>query len=141
MLRKAGEKPCGCQHSDPEVFQTIWKHLRTDGVPDQAANQLTAEMLQHGEDFESSVEKYQQYEDNYRSKGFNEHAAQAMAVEAMEGREEPPSKSLRFARMAGEQSNQFQVPPGSSGEEIAAISELMTGNRPEEVYMNGAQIY
>ena len=25
---------------------------------------------------------------NYKSKGFNEHAAQAMAVEAMEGREE-----------------------------------------------------
>jgi hypothetical protein len=27
-------------------------------------------------------------ESNYKSKGFNEHAAQAMAVEAMEGREE-----------------------------------------------------
>ena len=101
MLRKAGEKPCGCQHSDPEVFQTIWKHLKTDGVPDQAANQMAAEMLQHGEDFESSVELYQQYEDNYRSRGFNEHAAQAMAVEAMEGREEPPKESLRFAMIRG----------------------------------------
>ena len=99
-MRKAGEKPCGCQHSDPEVFQTIWKHLKTDGVPDQAANQMAAEMLQNGEDFESSVEKYQQYEENYRSKGFNEHAAQAMAVEAMEGREEPPKKSLRFAMLS-----------------------------------------
>ena len=98
-MRKAGEKPCGCKHSDPEVFQTIWKHLRTDGVPDQAANQMAAEMLQHGEDFESSVERYQQYEENYKSKGFNEHAAQAMAVEALEGREEPPSESMRFARI------------------------------------------
>ena len=51
--------------------------------------------------FESSVEKYQGLEENYRSKGFNEHAAQAMAVEAMEGREEQPSESLRFARIHG----------------------------------------
>ena len=39
--------------------------------------------------------------ESLKSKGFNEHAAQAMAVEAMEGREEPPSKSLRFARVHG----------------------------------------
>jgi len=84
---------------DPEVFQTIWKHLKTDGVPDQAANQMTAEMLTSGEDFESSVEKYEQYYAIFREKGFNEHAAQAMAVEALEGREEAPSESLRFARI------------------------------------------
>ena len=96
-MRLAGENT----QENPEVFQTIWKHLKTDGVPDQAANQMTAEMLTHGEDFESSVEKYQGLESNYKSKGFNEHAAQAMAVEAMEGREEPPSKSLRFARLNG----------------------------------------
>ena len=96
-MRLAGEST----QENPEVFQTIWKHLKTDGVPDQAANQMTAEMLTHGEDFESSVEKYQGLESNYKSKGFNEHAAQAMAVEAMEGREEPPSKSLRFARLNG----------------------------------------
>ena len=92
-LRKAGDEVT------PELYQTIWKHLRSDGVPDQAANQMTAEMVTHGEDFESSVEKYQQYEDNYKSKGFNEHAAQAMAVEALEGREEEPSESRRFAMM------------------------------------------
>jgi len=91
-MRKAGEV-------NPEIFQTIWKHLKTDGVPDQAANQMAAEMVTHGEDFESSVERYQQYEDNYKSKGFNEHAAQAMAVEALEGREEPPSESTRFAQL------------------------------------------
>lgn len=93
-MRLAGQET---QH-DPEVFQTIWKHLKSDGVPDQAANQMTAEMLTNGEDFESSVERYQQFEDNYRSKGFNEHAAQAMAVEALEGREEAPKESIRFAR-------------------------------------------
>ncbi len=87
------------EDTDPEIFQTIFKHLTSDGVDDQAANHLTAEMLQHGEDFESSIEKYQMYYDNYISKGFNEHAAQAMAVESMEGREEPPEKSQRFAML------------------------------------------
>lgn len=85
----------------PEVFQTIWKHLKSDGVEDQAANHLAAEMVNHGEDFDSSIERYEEYLDNYKSKGFNEHAAQAMAVEAMEGREEAPRKSIRFAMLRG----------------------------------------
>ena len=95
-MRLAGEA-CQC---DPEVFQTIWKHLKTDGVPDQAANQMAAEMMTHGEDFESSVEKYQQAESIYKEKGFNEHAAQAMAVESMEDGIEP-KQSLRYARIHG----------------------------------------
>jgi len=94
-VRLAGD----CCNNDPEMYQTIWKHLRSDGMPDQAANQLTAEMMTHGADIDSSVEKYERYYDNYRSKGFNEHAAQAMAVESLEGREEAPQESLRFARL------------------------------------------
>ncbi len=93
-IRKAGEEVT------PELYQNIWKHLKSDGVPDQAAHQMAAEMITH-DDFEGSVEKYQQYEENYKSKGFNEHAAQAMAVEALEGREEAPNESLRFARVHG----------------------------------------
>ena len=108
-MRLAGE----VTKQDPEMFQTIWKHLKSDGVPDQAANQMTAEMMTHGEDFESSVEKYQQFEDNYKSKGFNEHAAQAMAVEALEGREEAPKQSLRFARLNDEESSDRGVNFGS----------------------------
>ena len=95
--RKAGD----IQEHSPEVFQTIWKHLKSDGVEDQAANHLTAEMLHHGEDFESSIDLYQQNYDNYRSKGFNEHAAQAMAVESMEEGAEQPAKSIRFAMLNG----------------------------------------
>ena len=93
-IRKAGEEVT------PELFQNIWKHLKSDGIPDQAANQMAAEMISH-DDFEGSVEKYQDMERNYASKGFNKHAAQAMAVEALEGREEPPKESLRFARLRG----------------------------------------
>ena len=94
-IRKAGD--CA---NDPEIFQTIWKHLKTDGVPDQAANQMTAEMLTHGEDFESSVEAYQSAYQNFRERGYNEHAAQAMAVESLEA-EDRPSESIRFARIYG----------------------------------------
>ena len=93
-MRKAGEEVT------PELYQNIWKHLKSDGSPEQAANQMAAEMITH-DDFEGSVEKYQQYEDNYKSRGFNEHAAQAMAVEAVAGREDETRESLRFARMHG----------------------------------------
>ena len=94
-MRKAGEFI-----DDPEMFQTIWKHLKTDGMPDQAANQLTAEMVTHGEDIDSSIEAYERNYANYKERGFNEHAAQAMAVESL-GNEETPAESTRFARIHG----------------------------------------
>ncbi len=95
-MRKAAD----IKDTDPEVFQTIWKHLKTDGVPDQAANQLTAEMLHHGEDFESSIENYERNFANYKERGYNEHAAQAMAVESLESGENP-NESVRFAGIYG----------------------------------------
>ena len=61
-MRLAGEQP----KNDPEIFQTIWKRLKSDGMPDQAANQLTAEMVTHGEDVDSSIERYQRNYDNFR---------------------------------------------------------------------------
>lgn len=109
-MRKAGDKPCGCQHSEPEVFQTIWKHLKSDGMPDQAANHMTAEMLTHGEDFESSIEQYERNFANYKTKGFNEHAAQAMAVESLEDGAEQPRESIRFAGSMGEDLSDYISP-------------------------------
>ena len=96
-MRLAGEQPKG----DPEIFQTIWKHLKSDGMPDQAANQLTAEMVTHGEDVDSSIERYERAYDNFRERGYNEHAAQAMAVESLESGESP-TESRRFAGIYGE---------------------------------------
>ncbi len=89
--RKAGELA-----SDPDIFQAIWKHLKSDGVEDQAANQMAAEMIHNGEDFESSIEQYERNLTNYKEKGYNEHAAQAMAVESLESGENP-KESTRFA--------------------------------------------
>ena len=139
-MRKAGEKPCGCKHSEPEVFQTIWKHLKSDGMPDQAANHMTAEMLTHGEDFESSIEQYERNFANYKTKGFNEHAAQAMAVESLEDGAEQPRESMRFAGSMGEDLNKFIAPDGASGEEIAMMAQSMTGEKPQKVYMDGKRI-
>ena len=96
-MRLAGEQP----KNDPEIFQTIWKHLKSDGMPDQAANQLTAEMVTHGEDVDSSIERYERNYDNYRERGYNEHAAQAMAVESLESGEQP-QESRRFAGIYGD---------------------------------------
>jgi len=139
-MRKAGDKPCGCQHSEPEVFQTIWKHLKSDGMPDQAANHMTAEMLTHGEDFESSIEQYERNFANYKNKGFNEHAAQAMAVESLEDGAEQPRESMRFAGSMGEDLGGFMASEDSSGEDIAMMAQSMSGVKPEKVYMKGQQI-
>ena len=66
-------------------------------MPDQAANHMAAEMVMN----KRSIEDFERYFANYKEKGFNEHAAQAMAVEALEGREEAPRESIRFARIYG----------------------------------------
>ena len=95
-MRKAGEFA-----NDPEIFQSIWKHLKSDGVEDQAANQMAAEMVTHGEDFDSSIERYERNLSNFKEKGYNEHAAQAMAVESLESGKQP-KESTRFARIYGE---------------------------------------
>ena len=95
-MRKAGDHVEG-----PELFSAIYMHLRSDDVPDQAANQLRAEILTHGDDVDSSVEKYQENYANSRSKGYCDESAQAMAVESMEEGAEQPKRSVRFARMYG----------------------------------------
>ena len=86
--------------ADPKVFQNIWEHLKSDGVEDQAANQMAAEMMTH-EGFEGRIEDYQRNLANFQEKGFNKHAAQAMAVESMEEGAEQPRESTRFARIYG----------------------------------------
>ena len=97
-MRKAGDHVEG-----PELFSAIYKHLRSDEIPDQAANQMTAEILTHGEDVDSSVERFQENYANFRSKGYCDESAQAMAVESMEEGAEQPARSLRFARVYGDE--------------------------------------
>jgi hypothetical protein len=58
---------------------------------------MAAEMVSH-DDFEGSIEDFQRNFDNYKERGYNEHAAQAMAVESLESGE-TPHESTRFARL------------------------------------------
>ena len=67
-------------------------------MEDQAANHMAAEMITHGEDFDSSIERYERNLSNFKERGYNEHAAQAMAVESLETGENP-KESIRFARL------------------------------------------
>ena len=94
-MRKAGEFV-----DDPEMFQNIWKHLKSDGVPDQAANQLAAKMMTAEDGLDSSIESYERNYANYREKGFCNEAAQALAVESLE-QGNGPEESVRFARIHG----------------------------------------
>ena len=93
-MRKAGEFV-----DDPEMFQTIWKHLKSDGMPDQAANQLTAEMMMHGDDIDTSIEAFERNYANFKEKGYCPEAAQALAVESVEKDADQPEESIRFARI------------------------------------------
>jgi len=49
-----------------------------------------------------TIDHFFRMQENFRSKGFDDDAAQKMAVAALEGREEEPSESLRFARLNDE---------------------------------------
>jgi hypothetical protein len=58
---------------------------------------MAAEIVTHGEDVDSSIERYERNYDNFRERGYNDHAAQAMAVESLEDGAEQPKESTRFA--------------------------------------------
>ena len=92
-MRKAGDLV-----DDDEMFSTIWKHLRSDGLPDQAANQLAAKMMTSEGGLDSSIETYERNYANFRERGFCDEAAQALAVESLETGK-APKESTRFARI------------------------------------------
>ena len=94
-MRKAGDLV-----DDDEMFSTIWKHLRSDGLPDQAANQLAAKMMTSEGGLDSSIETYERNYANFRERGFCDEAAQSLAVESLETGT-APKESMRFARIHG----------------------------------------
>lgn len=82
--------------ASPEVYSAVRRHLQSDGVPREAANHLTSEMVTHGEDVDSSIDRFQELHARLRSQGFDDEAAQALAVESMEGRQPEPRATLRY---------------------------------------------
>ena len=87
--------------ASPEIVEAITRHFKSDGVPSPAAGHLAAEVVSHPDDVDTKVSRFQDFLANYRSKGFSDEAAQNLAVEALEGGEEP-SRSRRYQLLQGE---------------------------------------
>jgi len=87
--------------ASPEIVNAIARHYGSDGVPPAAAGHLAAETVSHPDDIDTSVERFQQFFDNYKSKGFDPAIAQHLAVEALETNS-APSESRRFQLLNSE---------------------------------------
>lgn len=78
------------------MFAAVRRHLQSDGVPGQAANHMASEMVAHPEEADTSVDRFHEFYSRLRSQGFDDDAAQSLAVEALEGREQEPRATLRY---------------------------------------------
>jgi hypothetical protein len=85
----------------PEIFEALKTHFVSDDVPPQAAGHLAAEVMTHGESADTRIDQFFDYFARFRDQGFSEDAAQHLAIEAMEGREQEPRRTLRFAGVHG----------------------------------------
>jgi len=56
---------------------------------------MAAEVVSHPDEIDTNIARFQDFLANYRSKGFSDEAAQALAVEALESGDEP-SRSRRY---------------------------------------------
>lgn len=70
--------------ASPEVYQALAKHFTSDDMPRPAAAHMAAEVLTHGEGMDTSVARFNELYRSLRGQGFNDEAAQHLAVEALE---------------------------------------------------------
>ncbi len=70
--------------ASPEMYSAVRRHLETDGVPHEAANHLASEMAAHPNEMDTSVAQFQQSYEELKRRGYDDEAAQSLAVEAME---------------------------------------------------------
>lgn len=73
----------------PEIFQSLAKHFTSDNIPQPAAGHMAAEVMTHGEEMDTSVERFKALYQSYRQQGFGDEAAQHLAVEALEAASVP----------------------------------------------------
>jgi hypothetical protein len=86
----------------PEIYNALARHFASDDVPLQAAHHLAAEVVIHGDDVDTSIDRFFHFYELLQSKGFSKDAAQHLAVEMMEGREPESKPGLRFAGIYGD---------------------------------------
>jgi len=70
--------------ASPEVYRALAKHFTSDDVPRPAAAHMAAEVLTHGEGMETSIARFDEVYRSLRSQGFDDEAAQHLAVESLE---------------------------------------------------------
>ena len=85
----------------PEIYNALAQHFVSDDVPAAAARHLAAEVMTHGEDIDTSIDRFFHFYEMLKSKGYSEEAAQHLAVEMLEGREPESQPGMRFARVYG----------------------------------------
>lgn len=86
----------------PEIYNALAQHFASDDVPASAARHLAAEVMAHGDDVDTSIDRFFHFYELLKSKGYADEAAQHLAVEMMEGREPEGKTGLRFARIYGD---------------------------------------
>lgn len=68
----------------PEVFEALAKHFTSDEMPRPAAGHMAAEVMVHGQEMDTSIERFQRLYRSLREQGYSDEAAQHLAVEALE---------------------------------------------------------
>jgi len=68
----------------PEIFEALQQHFASDGVPAPANAALAAEVVAHGPAADTSIENFTEAFQQLKAMGYDDQAAQLLAVEALE---------------------------------------------------------
>jgi hypothetical protein len=68
----------------PEVYQALAQHFVSDEVPEGAAHHMAAEVMAHGPDADTDVDRFFQVFQELLGQGYDERAAEHLAIEIME---------------------------------------------------------
>lgn len=68
----------------PQIYEALSRHFVSDDMPPGAAQHLAAEVMTHGQDAETSVDRFRALYEQLLAQGYTPEAAQHLAVELME---------------------------------------------------------
>jgi hypothetical protein len=68
----------------PQIYEALAQHFVSDDVPPGAARHLAAEVMTHGEEADTSIQRFQAFYEQLLEQGYSAEAAQHLAVELME---------------------------------------------------------
>lgn len=68
----------------PEVYEALTQHFVTDDMPRPAARHMAAEVMMHGPEADTRIDRFFSLMRSLQEQGYSEEAAQHLAIEAME---------------------------------------------------------